>query len=120
MRSAQTLGPLNSTSSHSSCNQLRTAGAIAGPELQTPFILDSKSTLKGSSDAQPPDLNSTVDPSRCLHLKLKFMRIINSKFHAFAPAEDNQSLRTLTLQLGVIMDAPDLNLYASSHILGRR
>jgi hypothetical protein len=36
------------------------------------------------------------------------MRIISSKFHAFAPAEDNQ--RTRTLQSGVIMGLPDLNL----------
>jgi hypothetical protein len=58
---AQILGPLNSTSSHSSWSQL---------------IFANRSALKGSSDLQPAESNSGVDPSRCLHLKQKFMTTI--------------------------------------------
>jgi hypothetical protein len=77
-------GPLNSISLHSSRSQLRTAGAIGRPEGQSPFIFDSKSSFKGSSDAQPLALNSTVEPSWCLHLKRKFMAVIRSKFHTIS------------------------------------
>jgi len=71
-----------SISSQYSRNQKRTTGQIAGLELQSSFIFKSQSAFKGSSDAQPLGLNSTVDPSWCLHLKQKSLGSARSRLVA--------------------------------------
>jgi hypothetical protein len=105
---------LNSTSSHSSRSQVRTAGAMVGPELYSPFIFDSQSAFKGSSDLQPVESNSTVDPSQCLHLKQKFMGSGTSKLCARHIALDGckasvrgrRPIQASGFHLGVSLGAP--------------
>jgi hypothetical protein len=60
-------------SSHSCCNHARMLGGIAGTELEILFICASQPVFSGSSDFQPSGPNSTIDPSRCLHLNEKFI-----------------------------------------------
>jgi hypothetical protein len=54
---------------------MRTPGGITGPESQSSFILVSQLVFAGSVELQPPAENSTTDPSRCLHLKAKFIKV---------------------------------------------
>src|SRR5260221_2493283 len=91
-------------SSHSSCSQLRMPGGMPGPQPLSRFILESQSDLIGSSEIQPFGLNSTVDPSRCRHLKQKFTGPTseqiacadaeNSRMAAGAPTETPRCLKS--------------------------
>jgi hypothetical protein len=86
-----------SISSQYSRNQKRTAGQIVGLELQSSFIFKSQSAFKGSFDAQPLGLNSTVDPSWCRHLKQKFLGSATSRLLALIAFEGNKTLARCAL-----------------------
>jgi hypothetical protein len=61
---------------HSSFNQLRTKGGIAGSELVRRLIVLSQVSFSGSLDVQPSGLKVTVDPSMCRQVKPKFTKAV--------------------------------------------
>jgi hypothetical protein len=61
---------------HSSFNQLRTKGGIAGSELVRQLIALSQVSFSGSLDVHPSGLKVTVDPSMCRQVKRKFTKTV--------------------------------------------
>jgi hypothetical protein len=73
-----------------------------GFELQSSFIFESQSAFKGSSDSQPLELNSIVDPSWCRHFKQKFLGSATSRsvvLMAFGGGTLLSTLRTTAASL---------------------
>ena len=71
--------PLNSISSHCCCSQRRMAAGIIGQGFERPLPIFSQAVFAGSSEDQPSGANSTIAPSRCFHLKAKYISISSTK-----------------------------------------
>jgi hypothetical protein len=67
--------PLNSMSSHCCCSQRRIAAGITGQGFESPLSVLNHSILTASLQNQPAGSKSTVAPSKCFHLKAKYISL---------------------------------------------
>src|SRR5260370_1647657 len=51
---------------------------MIGQESERPVSAINHSFFAGSSEYQPPGANSTIAPSRCLQLKVKYIKVSDS------------------------------------------